>query len=547
MGVIYKLNSEIKEFIITKKKQEPALSCRALSTFVIEKYKIKLSKSSINAVIKSAGLSMPVGRRSSKKPEAPAAEPTPPAERKLLAAPAQEPFPVEKTPEIQKIDTPVKEESTGAILLKAMDSLIGGSRYISETLRKGLGKEESDLLARTEALIYLSLFDLSQHKGIKTVATLCTLIGKEVFIEDIFSYLDLWQSVRIKNTELFAGILGLSQQVRGIKVLLADNKTVYLDSQFHTVWPTPYIPFDFSSTLYNTKGYINKYFFQEQPFTLFIAPGEDLPLAEFFSLISALNAQGNTIERLVLYGNKLEELQTVSLGQFRRHLFCCGLLPGQFREHRSIKKTAEFSRFYFEPLKKELYLAETEIDLSQPHINQVVTLKACILKTSPSDQPCFIIAGNNFNESGSAELLVNTYLNHWPNLQEAYRDFNRKVEFFSCIGDSQGFSPTEKLNLSALDTPQAKPLFSAYLELLHLYFRQFFLPEEFKNRDFPAIKRTFYDLKTALTREKNRVYVTFQAPPEFSSQKALEYACRRLNERELELYGRKIWFLFGRD
>lgn len=547
MGVIYKLKPEIQEFIVEQKKINPALSCRTLSTLIEQKYQIKVSKSSINSVIKSSGLSMPVGRRASKKPEAPAAEPTPPAERKLLAAPAQEPSPVEKTPEIQKVDTPVKEESTGAILLKAMDSLIGGSRYISESIRKGLGKEESDLLARTEALIYLSLFDLSQHPGIKTVATLCALIGKEVFLEDIFSYLDLWQSVRIKNTDLFAGILGLSQQVRGIKVLLADNKTVYLDSQFHTVWPTPYIPLDFSATIYNTKSYINKYFFQEQPFTLFIAPGEDLPLAEFFSFISALNAQGNTIERLVLYGNKLEELQTVSLGHFRRHLFCCGLLPGQFRGYRSIKKSAGFSRFYFEPLKEELYLAETEIDLSQPNINQIFTLKSCILKTSPSDQPCFIIAGNNFNEGGSAELLVNTYLNHWPNLQEASRDFNRKVEFFSYTGDSQGFSPTEKLNLNTLDIPQAKPLFNAYLELLHLYFRQFFLPEEFKNRDFPTLKREFYGLKTAIVREKNRVYVTFQAPPGFSSQKALEYACRRLNERELELYGRRAWFLPGRD
>ena len=67
MGVIYKLRDEVKEFIIGEKKANPHLSCRGLEEHVEEKFQIKVSKSSINALIKEAGLSAPVGRRAKKK------------------------------------------------------------------------------------------------------------------------------------------------------------------------------------------------------------------------------------------------------------------------------------------------------------------------------------------------------------------------------------------------------------------------------------------------------------------------------------------------
>lgn len=535
MGVTYKLKPEINHFIIEQKRSNPALSCRDLARLIEQKYQIKVSKSSINSAVKSAGLSMPVGRRKGwRRKVSPTEKPQP--EVKLLSAPAPAPpaAPQEKEE---------REESTGAILLKAVDSLIGGSRYLSEILRKSLEKKEPELLAHVEGLIYLPLFEAKEGEKI---TALSALIGKEISIKDILLYNDLWQSLRINNREAFSGIIGLSQQVRGIKVLFTDNKSIYLDSQFRTVWPTSYIPFDFSTTLYNTKSYINKYFFQNQPLLLFIAPGEDAPSAEFFAFILALNAQGNRLERLILYDNKLQELQRVNLGQLKRYPFLYGLLPGQFREYRTISKVSEFRPFFCVPLQKELYLAEARIDLSQPYSNQVVTLKACILKNAPSDNPYFIIGGHNLNEEGGVELFANTYLNHWPDPQESCRDFIRKVEFFSYLGDSQGVLTTAKVNFSALDAPQAKALFGAYLELLHLYFKDFFLPAELKNMDFPTIKREFYSLKATLAREKTRLSVSFAPPPGFSFQKPLEYACRRLNEREIELSdGRRLMFKFA--
>lgn len=59
----YKLRPEIKQFIIERKKLDPKLSCRQMASVVEESFKIKLSKSLINNVIKDAKLSNVVGRQ----------------------------------------------------------------------------------------------------------------------------------------------------------------------------------------------------------------------------------------------------------------------------------------------------------------------------------------------------------------------------------------------------------------------------------------------------------------------------------------------------
>jgi len=93
MGVIYKLKTEIKDFILYEKKASPELSCRRLSSLVYDKFQIKVSKSTINTLFKTSGLSLPVGRRPKKR------------RRKLEPAPA--PI-VEAKPAIPVEAPPVK-------------------------------------------------------------------------------------------------------------------------------------------------------------------------------------------------------------------------------------------------------------------------------------------------------------------------------------------------------------------------------------------------------------------------------------------------------
>jgi len=67
VGVIYKLKPEVIEFILASKKTDPKLSCRSMVALIEAKYQTKVSKSSINVLFKQSGLSMPVGRRRTKR------------------------------------------------------------------------------------------------------------------------------------------------------------------------------------------------------------------------------------------------------------------------------------------------------------------------------------------------------------------------------------------------------------------------------------------------------------------------------------------------
>ncbi len=61
----YKLSPEIKDFILVQAKEHPELGCRKMIARIEQEFKLKVSKSSINTLIKQAGLSKAAGRPAS--------------------------------------------------------------------------------------------------------------------------------------------------------------------------------------------------------------------------------------------------------------------------------------------------------------------------------------------------------------------------------------------------------------------------------------------------------------------------------------------------
>lgn len=553
MGVIYKLRPEIRDFILGQKKTNPILSCRRLTLLIENKFQLKLSKSSINSIIKEAGLSMPIGRRPARrkrrqepplklkliefKAEAPPeikaeVPPEPVVEQPIVKQPVA--MPVEPQPEIH-IESPSEMQCTGAILLKAADYLIGGSYSITEAIRDRLNTQKNDLLAKTESLIYLSLFE-------KDLAGLWALVDKGLSLEDVLSYLNELQSVRTIGSDMFRIIPHALQEVRCIKIDCLDKNIFYLDGQMHTVWSTPYLSYDFSATIYNTKSYINKYFFKERPIILFMAPGYDIPTKELFNFILSLDSSEKKIARLTLYGSKLEELETIPLEQAKRRFFVFGLWPWQFVEYRQVKKIGEFKPFYFEALQKDFYAAEIEIELSQPVVKQSVTLTGTALKTTLNEKTRLVILSNLPTEAAKPEELANIYLSHWPNLEEAFQDFSRKIELSTYTGNSQRFPSAQSLNLNMGAGEDIKMLFNQYLKALDLYVRWRFLPLGYEDKDFPTINERFYSLKAVLKKEKDYILATFRPPSGYPFLKDLEYALRRINEKEVVFAdGKRLW------
>jgi hypothetical protein len=520
MGIIYKLKPEIKDFILGQKKADPNLSCRNLSNVIEQKFQLKVSKSSINAVLKEAGLSLPVGRRQKRqKITLPIPEDLP----KLSFIPLT-PIPVQEAKQIEVRTDEAKEVVTdsGVVLLKAADYLLGGGYQFTEVIRKHLNLTEKDLLTKTEALIYAPLFETTP---------------------EISSYLNDLQSVRPILLDLFKLIPTVLKEVNCIKVSLSDNSIFYLDGQLHTVWSTHQIPDAFSTTINISRGYIKQYFQGDSPFILFTAPGYDMSSKEFFNLLLGLEGKKKGITTLSLFGHKLEEIEAISLEPGKKYLFIVGLWPWQYLDYRQVKKIEGFKPFYFEPLNREFYVAEVEIELWQPPMDQRVTLKGYALKTNLSEKTRLLILGNLGTEEILSPGILNLYLSHWPNLEEGFQDFSRKIELFTFTGDSQAVFHTETIKFIKEIPQDIQRFFYNYLMILDLYVKSQFLPPEYENQDFSIIKEQFYDLKALIQEKEDYVQLRFQPPHQYPYLKDLQYACHRLNEKEIiSPSGKRMWF-----
>lgn len=594
MGIVYKVKPEIIKFIIDQKKEKSSLSCRGLVALVEKKFRVKLSKSSINSIIKESGLSMPVGRRKIKpiiqvKPSeelkaalssaaegikllgVPTEKPVERLTEKIAEKPAGKPIELPAEPEAEKPkevppekpaevppEKPAKKppeeilpapevvkaaeereaECTSAILLKAADYLIGGSYNLAKEIKSRLTRPENDLSAKIESLFYLPLFGQKEAD----ISLLNSLINKDFSLDIILTFLYELQLITRLDIDLSQLISSLTQEVRCIRINLTNGSSFYMDGQFHTVWSTQHTPFDFNATLYAVEGYVNKYLRDSSSFVLFMAPGHETPSKEFFNFLLSFNAEEKNFSKLTLYGNKFEEIEVIPVEQTKKRFFVFGLWPWQFSGYRKVKKIGEYKPFSFEPLKQDFYLAPIELELSQPNVPQSITLNGFALKTSQTEKIRLVILSNLPAET-RAEEVANIYLGHWPNLEEAFQDYSRKIELFTYTAASQQVFSTEILKLRFNAPAEIKALFANYLMALDLFVKWHLLPHGFEDKDFSSMKELFYSLKTTLKREKDFIKVNFEIPQWFQFQKELAYACRRLNEREIiSSYGKRLWF-----
>ena len=507
MGVIYKLQPRISDFIKEIKLEKPELSCRGLSSLIQERFQVKVSKSSVNSVIKGTGLSMPIGRR-------------PRPKRGIVEA-----------------------EGLGAILLKAADYLLGGSELITKYLQDKLLSEEMDIPSSLEYLKYSQLFDLQSTCKTNYSIGLWPLIGKKIPQKKLNAYLSDIQQLSPLLAELVQIMNSVMQEIRCVKINFSDDSACFIDGQGYTVWANQYIPYNFSTTISDIRSYVTKFLQGDQPFVFYMPPGSDSPGKEFFDFLLNFISPSKRITNLGFYDMRLKQTDILSVGESKKRSLIFGLWPWQYVAYRKIKILSDFKNFYFEPLRKDFFLADAEVQLLQPNTNQSVILRGCALKTSYNDKIRVIVLSNITPEEASIEDLARHYLNKWPNLEETFQDFSCKQELFSYTLASGYHFSWASLDLDSDALQNSMAFFSYYLKILDLYVKWHFLPFGFEKRDFATIKQQFYGLKCRFKKQKDLIYISFLPPENYSFQKELTYLCNRLNEKAIHVFnGKRLWF-----
>ena len=428
-------------------------------------------------------------------------------------------------------------ECTGVVLLKAIDYLIRGSAQLSEAIQRRLGYPREEVEALTQTLIFQNIVGSAP-------GALSCITRNEISPDKLSGYFSQLQELKTMKLDLSRLSANIFTESRGIKMHFIDGDVVYLDAQMHTVWPTPYVSHDFSATALSVKDCINRYFFKNGNLVLFMAPGHDMPTKELFTLLLKFNSKHQTADKLILYGNKLDELENIVLNPEENHNLLFALWPWQFTAYRTVKRIGEFSQQHIDCLDKDFYLAEIEIELLQPTSMQSFSLKGCAIKLSLEEKIKLVVLSTDWDKTITS--LVNDYLCRWPNLDEGLLDFNRKIELFSCTGESQQIFSYEDLPIGKSEPVDLRSIFSGYSEALDAYLRWHFMLPGYEKMGISLTNERFYSQKVQLIQGKDKIRYLFTVASDYAYVKDLEYLCRRLNERDIRSdNGQRICFESG--
>ncbi|MFA5385850.1 MAG: cell envelope integrity protein TolA, partial [Eubacteriales bacterium] len=455
-------------------------------------------------------------------------------------AEASLPKPAEEQPEQPVLFEEKERDCSGLILLKAMDYLLAGSSKFNALINKQLGGVEKETAAFNEGFIYYPLLEKT-HAGFSPLAA---LLGVDIAADKFRDYYSRVQGVKTLPVELSNALAAVFQEIRCLKIIFVDGSFLYLDADFYTTWSTQYTPYDFSACANKVKSDLDKYFLDTRPLVLFMVPGYDFPSKEFMGLILNFNFERNTPQSITLYDNELAEISSLHLTSRKiKYQMVFGLWPWQFVGARTVKSLGEFSPYHLKKLNDDVLLADIQLELTHPESKQKVLLNGCALKNTPPDQTRLVILTNARKGTFKLDELAEMYLCKWPNQEETFQDYSRKVELFTYTAGSQKFLSPDFLKEKLGNPQDTNSVFTIYLELLDLYLKWHFLPMGYEGQDFQTMESRFYNLTAHIVPEENITKITFTLPAGYSYSRDLEYLLRRLNERNIEFYpGKPVKF-----
>ena len=239
----------------------------------------------------------------------------------------------------------------------------------------------------------------------------------------------------------------------------------------------------------------------------------------------------------------MEEIERLSLNNKGKYSLIFGLWPWQFTNSRKVKKIGNFELRHIEGIDRDLYLAEIEIDLLQVSLNQSISLKGCAIKTTPTEKIRLVVLSNP-EKSMSLEELAGAYLIRWPNFEEAFLDFSRKIEVFAYVSNAQKFFSKDSFGLDVeASALELDGIFTKYIKILDAYLRWHFFPLSYTEKDLAFTSKHFYKMPVNLIASFDKIKAKIQVEQRYEFLKDLEYLLRRLNERQISLAnGRQIYF-----
>jgi len=513
MGVVYKLTPPIKEFILKAKAAEKGISCRQMAKLVKEKFGLDVSKSSVNILIKEAGLSNPVGRPSKKK-------------RKKANI----------------------SQRTKGIILKAVDSLFKGEDSIFRLLSKykllpeGLNSGE---------LFQDYLYQRRLKAIVDTYSDSPSLNSPSKSEEG-----EAGDNIMIPNelqSEIYNLFVRLSEKVHLLKIVFGNGKSFYFDPYFRSLYTHKNLDAYIDIPRLKAMSYIKRFFQEKEPLIVLVVPGYETISLEFWHFLQFWSEGGKgfykafyhrkeealSMEKLILMDSSEGVIDALSLAAFESsQSIIFSLWPHQFEKYINLKLVGNSFVFYFSPLRRECYLQEAAIEIRQPYAKESVVLRAIVVKEARNKPYSLIICTNLAKATFPSQKIAEIYLERWPNLEEGMLNFTHRIDPFSYYCESQAGGKEEFKKGKNLTY-----YLDRYILMLDSYVRKRLLPGSLRDKELEFLRTNFYNLEVEIKEKSSFFQAKFVLPSSYLYIEELSYLCHRLNEEEIFISEKKVWFL----
>lgn len=589
MGVVYKFRKEVIDFVLQQKRTDHDLGCRQLAVLTSEKFKIQVSKSSVNAIIKNANLSNVVGRPVSSEP-APKKFQIPSQKKQQLLDevrkvkiesikieqkplnPALEPEQPGKTPVIESRKRGfsqavfsrhvenmrarrsqikgVMREGMGCIFLKAAQWQLSKSSVLGGLLRKHIqGSVPAQFDAFCDILPCLNL--LGAHSpdnpcppclpclpAQRTNHALWYLNGLEQPPGD--QEISRWDNLVLTVSPSIKFFLEYEKQKRQVfmeaerfEFHLGNGDKVVTDACLTGLGDEDLLA-RFPACAEQAMTMLSHCVISNNQPAIFLSSADRLPAGggkqrfpgAVLDMVAAFEGMENKqFKKVLVFDTAGEEIAGFSLFPRKKRFFMLGVWPGQEEFLSLSKNTKTVEPFYDTVTDKIFYAAAGPATIFQQELKSEGAPLRSITVLASPESAPTMVILTNCADNAPADILQ-AFLGRWPNL-----DAGPAGRAFNAAGSQARSGNGPGLAEGSIPGGQnASMIFQDWGGALNRYCQKQFFGEEITTSGITQLTSMFYSLPGHFLAQEQVFLVSLCPPPAYSCLNALQQAVQRINE-----------------
>jgi len=443
-----KISKDISIAVKQIKRKNNRASVRYISEQISKKLGIKVSKSSVSAILKKSGLSSPRGRRVSGQ-------------------------------SLIRVTSPW----AGYFLFWGADALLGLSGAVAACFRRSCpsirlsDRNLQDLVGAwllAKVIYSVNLTKIEDYEKDE----IWQILGRRISKGSLTRFLYIFNSLELVKNEIVTEINHLVQDVHYLKFDLEDKTSFFIDGTFKTIWDGPKIPINFCSTYCNVNSYVETTLLKGEPVAIFNARPESALselLAEFIFALDGSSPR-KRIRNIRCMSSKGLEIKEVTHSVPPKINFIIGVWPWQYKAIAQLEKKKATGYYFNEAFEQKYPCVEETIRFAQHLENKEVILRLVVIKESDIGHARIALFTNMDEHEFPASEVVKKFVRRFPFFEDSHKDFLEVLKTPAYVEEY----PDEKKILAQAQAVQSShdvdEVFTALVDILNSFMQRSFFP-----------------------------------------------------------------------